>query len=130
MKTRIVSLVAASLVAVSGLACAQDEFENAMNHYENGSYAAALQGLQAAAEQGNPRAQEILGFMHAWGARMYPGVPTDRQAAIRWFDQASVADWPVSRYMSCALRRQPAIPPTANRPDCFDRVAEMGRPAR
>jgi len=68
--------------------------------------------------------------IHAMGAGLYPGVPIDRPAALRRFDQASVAGWTVSRYMSCALRRPSAGRTAAARLDCHDRVAETGRPGQ
>ena len=99
-----------------------------MGYYESGQYALAVPPLQAAALAGDPRAQEILGFMYAMGGGLYPGVPRDSDAAQHWFDLAARGGQPVGRYADCAMRRDGvrSLPPV--RMKCFDWMADTASP--
>ncbi len=130
MNIRMNGLIAAPLLAI--LLCVStparaSDIEDAMYFYDSGHYVLAVDRFRAAAIAGDARAQEILAFMYALGSEMYPGVPRDVRAAAHWFDMAARSGRPVSRYMSCALRRDSAA---ANAPgqQCFDWVAEVGKP--
>ncbi|MCO5107593.1 MAG: hypothetical protein M9907_10965 [Burkholderiaceae bacterium] len=81
--------------------------------------------LREPARQGNARAQEMLGFMHALGTSMFPGVNRDGREAIHWFDLAARQGEPVSLRMYCALRRQfvSNVPPAAR---CLTRAGVTG----
>ncbi len=128
MRTKALLLVFAALT--TGSAGANDDFEAARRAYERGDYPRAQTRLQAAAIRGDARAQELLGFMHAFGPQLFPGVNRNDEVAARWFDRAARSGRPAARYMFCALTRR--VPST--RPAdiyCFDRVAESGQaPAR
>lgn len=115
------------LLATSGHAVASDEWEQAMQAYENGSYVEAERLLREPARGGNARAAEILGFMHAYGTVLYPGLPRNMKLATESFDAAAHGGSAVGRYMSCALQRQADIrDPGA--PRCFAWIAETGSP--
>jgi TPR repeat protein len=120
-----VALVAASLAFSNG-SHAAGEMEQAMRYYEEGKYVLAEKHFRSLASDGNGRAAEILGFMHAIGPELYPGIPRDRRAALQWFDIAARSGRPVGQYMVCALRKQMGAGPVASQ--CFDWVAETGRP--
>lgn len=126
MNIRFVAGAALSTLALSVSASDGHSFEQGMDHYENGQYRLALPHIRAAAEAGDAHAQEMVGFMHAMGGVLYPGVALDRRQALRWFDLAAQNGQPVSRYMSCALRRAPGYPLPRQRLDCFERVADAG----
>lgn len=115
----------AALAGFSGLARAGD-IEEAMEYYDSGRYALAVDRFQAAAVAGDARAQEILAFMYALGSEMYPGVTRDMRAASHWFDLAAKNGRSVSRYMACAMRREETAAKVGSL--CFERVAEVGKP--
>lgn len=98
------------------------DIEAAMEAYENGRYALAVEHLQAAGRAGDAQAQEVLAFMYTHGSEMYPGVARDLRAAVHWFDLAARNGRPVSRYMACAIRRD-ALSATLREPPCVERVA-------
>ena len=99
----------------------------AMQLYQRQQYRLALDHFLAAAQSGNPFAQEILGFMHAFGPALYPGVAADSRAALGWFDLAARNGRPVGRYMACAMARRVQHARLAQQ-HCFDWVAETGQP--
>ena len=94
------------LLFVASSCLAGPQHDAAMLAYERGDYALALVELQAA--QDDSLAQEMLGFMYAWGGDLYPGVHRDMTQALFWFDRAARNGRPVSDYMRCALRRAPS----------------------
>ncbi|HMN66399.1 MAG: sel1 repeat family protein [Burkholderiaceae bacterium] len=123
----LVASIAATFV-VFGPHCAakaDDGMDLAIEAYENGDYPKALRLLREPARQGNARAQEMLGFMHALGTPMFPGVTRDGREAIHWFDLAARQGEPVSLRMYCALRRQfvSNVPPAAR---CLSRAGANG----
>ena len=80
----------------------------ALNDYERARYVRAEAGLRVAAEQGNVRAQELLGFMYAYGPTVYPGIAYNRYEAAMWFERAARGGSVSARYMYCALTRHAA----------------------
>jgi TPR repeat protein len=100
------------------------DIEDAMEAYENGRYALAVELLQIAGRAGNAQAQEILAFMYTHGSGMYPGVARDMRTAAHWFDLAARNGRPVSRYMACAIRRD-ALSADPREPSCVERVARV-----
>ena len=122
---RLLSIV---LLGLAGTCHAASDMEDAMLAYERGHYAAAFKHFQAAARAGDARAQEILGFMQAFGPDVYPGVTRDPRAAAKWFDLAARNGRPASRYMMCAMLRH-ADDSLPNGWRCFDWIAETGKPA-
>ena len=103
------------------------DMERAMQLYERQHYRLALDHFLAAAQSGNALAQEILGFMHAFGPALYPGVAADSRAALGWFDLAARNGRPAGRYMACAMARRVQDARLAQR-HCFDLVAQVGQP--
>jgi len=130
MKVTTAVVAASLLFAASAAATGEDSMQKAMEHYERQNYSLARFHFLSAAKAGDARAQEILGFMHAFGPAMYPGVDRDFAAAAHWFDLAARAGRPVGRYMACALLKRRMDSPVAVPPHCFDWVAETGQPAR
>jgi len=126
MRTSKLTWLACLLLA--GASCASAAgIEQAMRTYEEGNFVLAETQLRAVARNGDARAAEILGFMHAVGPALYPGVQRDLRSAIHWFDIAARGGRPAGRYMVCALQRQAgAAHPRAQ--GCFDWVAETGAP--
>ncbi len=61
------------------------DFDEAFKAYNRGDYAKALRELLPLAENGDARAQNILGQMHHEGK----GVPPDATEAARWFRRAA-----------------------------------------
>jgi TPR repeat protein len=128
MKETIAAVSAALVFGLhAGLAAAGD-MERAMELYERQQYRPALDHFLAAAQSGDARAQEILGFMHAFGPALYPGVARDERAAAHWFDLAARNGRPVGRYMACAISRRTQNAKLAQQ-HCFDWVADIGQPA-
>lgn len=106
-------LVAAALIAAGCAAqvtavAAATTLEQAMDDYEHGRYVKAEEGLRAAAEGGNLRAQELLGFMYAYGPKTYPGIPHNPHEAALWFERAARGGSASARYMYCSLTRPAA----------------------
>jgi uncharacterized protein len=75
----------ADLVQAVGLAGVVSDSDAAFAAYERGSYASALRHLRPLADQGDPRAQSILGLMFYHGR----GVPRDDVEATKWFRLAA-----------------------------------------
>lgn len=120
------AILVACLALAPALAAASD-MEKAMEYYEKQNYSFARLHFIAAARAGDARAYEILGFMHAFGPAMYPGIERDFQSAARYFDLAARGGRPVGRYMACALsKRTPEARPAPQY--CFDWIAETGKP--
>src|SRR5215475_5775493 len=69
------------LSAVSGWA----GFEEGIRAYKNGDYATAVREWLPLAQQGDVRAQFLLGALYAQGY----GVPQDYNTAAQWFRQAA-----------------------------------------
>lgn len=125
MKTLVAAVFAASIAWCEGAGAAG--MPEAMHFYESGQYIKAAEALRSAAEGGDVRAAEMLGFMHAFGPSMYPGIQRDVRSALTWFDRAARQGSPIGRYMVCAMRQQlgAGVP---KRQVCFDWVAETGVP--
>lgn len=109
--------VSVCLMATTGAAMAASDIEEAMLAYEKGNYVFAESRFRAAAESGDLRAAEVLGFMYAIGAPMYPGVTSDPVEAAKWLDVAAREARPAARYLSCALSKRH----TKSASTCFDR---------
>jgi TPR repeat protein len=79
---------AVDLAAAVGLASPPRNADAAFAAYQNGNYAAALQLSRPLADQGDARAQSILGLIY-YGGR---GVPQDDNEAVKWFRRAADQD--------------------------------------
>jgi TPR repeat protein len=122
VKRTLVAAFAAAFLAAGGTAAADEDVDLAMEYIDNGQHVYARDHLRIAAENGNARAAEILGFMHGAGAQSFPGVQQDLREAAHWFDLAARGGRPVAQYMLCALRLPADMPPQASR-RCVERVA-------
>lgn len=103
-RTLAVAFVMACLTALPQ-AYADDDMETAQAFLDSGLYGEAAYYLRAAADVGDAQAAEILGFLHSYGADLFPGVQRDPAEAARWFELAARGGRPVGRYMACALGR-------------------------
>lgn len=73
---------------------AGDCYEQGVAAYEAGEYVQARAKLTPVAQQGDPRAQYLLGYMHEKGQ----GGERNFEAAARWYQQAAEAGHPQSQY--------------------------------
>ena len=65
--------------------------------------------FRVAADAGDARAQEILGFMCLLGPAAYgAAVPVDREQAIYWFRRAATGGREIAKQVLCVLPEQPA----------------------
>lgn len=80
------------------------DFEDGLDAYKRGNYAAALSTWQPLAEQGDARAQGHLGAMYYEGS----GVPRDYVQAHMWFNLAAAQGHRVARKgMEESVKRMP-----------------------
>ena len=117
-----------ALLQVAAPARADDAFAEAAEAFREGEYAEALRMLRAPAGAGHAEAQEMLGFLHAYGESFFPGIERDWREAMRWFEQAARHGRPGARYMHCVLKHRVAGDAIANG-QCVDGVASFGEPA-
>jgi TPR repeat protein len=80
-------LVASSVLAQSG-------FDKGASAYKRGDYATALAVFRPLAENGDAKAQSILGLMYSYGE----GVPVDHREAARWYRRAAEQSSSVAQY--------------------------------
>ena len=119
-----------ALPAFPGAARADDPFERGNQAYRESKYADALAHFQVAADGGNARAQEILGFMYLYGPSSYAvGVPRDREQAIYWFGRAAREGREVAQRMHCVLTGRSANA-AADRAACAGGTVAASAPSR
>ena len=100
-------LIATSLLSSEALA--SDPLELGIKAYHDSKYQDAITHFRVAADAGDGRAQEVLGFMYLHGPNFYgTAVPLDRNQAIYWFGRASKAGREVAQHMLCVLSGRPA----------------------
>jgi uncharacterized protein len=75
----------ADLAQAAGFVGAVRDTDAAYAAYQRGNYATALRHLSPLADQGDPRAQSLLGLMYYHGR----GVPQDDPEAAKWFRLAA-----------------------------------------
>lgn len=63
--------------------------------YNRGDYATALREFQALAEQGDARAQYVLGFLYSEGT----GVSQNHHKAMKWYRKAAEQDYALAQLM-------------------------------
>lgn len=122
-------ILAATIATLGSPELGATTFEEAMRDYERGDYIRAHTKFRLAAEKGDPRAQEVLGLMYAFGHQLYPGIAQDLRAAGAWLDRAARSGRQAARYAYCALIRKQQ-PGRAQGWRCFDWIAETGEPPR
>jgi len=83
LQTRVLTLLTSALL----LACpaAHAGWDEGLAAYQAKNYALALQELQPLAEQGDMRAQRVLGVMYRFGQ----GVAQDDRVAVTWYRKAA-----------------------------------------
>jgi TPR repeat protein len=121
-------VLAAALACAASRAASSGELDDARWLYEEGRYGEAQAKLVAIAQAGDAQAQELLGFMYAFGPQLYPGTRRDLRVAQAWFDQAARRGRPVARYMYCALSHRSTQ--QLNGRYCFDHVVDAVEPPR
>ena len=82
MRRILLALVLATTLMTSAAA---EPFDDAVDAYTRGEYAAAVRLYRPLAEQGNAEAQWRLGFMYEQGK----GVPQDYSEAAKWYRLAA-----------------------------------------
>lgn len=106
------SLSALLLMAILALpydADAADPFERGVKAYEESRYELAAREFRFAAERGDGRAQEVLGFMYLHGPSLFgTAIPYDRSQSVYWFGMAAKSGREVAQHMLCVLSGQPA----------------------
>ncbi len=78
-------IIGTAVLLVSLAAPAWAGYENGLAAYQSGDYETALREWREAAEQGNAKAQNNLGFMYQKGL----GVPPIHAEAARWYMKAA-----------------------------------------
>lgn len=73
---------------------AESGFETGASAYRRGDYDNAFPIFRRLAEQGDPRAQTVLGLMYSYGE----GVAVDHQEATRWYGRAADQGYSVAQY--------------------------------
>jgi TPR repeat protein len=90
-------------------ALADVPLERGVQAFEQSRYGDAIAEFRSAANAGDSRAQEILGFMYLHGPNLYgASVPLDRDQAIHWFRHAALGGSEVAKHMLCVLTGRPA----------------------
>ena len=93
-------IVAASLFGASGALAGP--WEDGMAAYNRGDYLPAIRLFRPLAEQGNPKAQRLIGVMYRKGE----GVPRSAHRAFMWFSLAANAAMRRPR-PACARSQRP-----------------------
>jgi cell division septation protein DedD len=83
-----------ALLLVASSAFAQSGFDQAASAYKHGDFKTALSVFRPLAENGDAKAQSILGLMYSYGE----GVPVDYQEASRWYRRAAEQGSSVAQY--------------------------------
>lgn len=92
MKARCIHILIAAAMAFPATALAEDDLDRAIEAYQRSHFAESVRLLRPAAQGGNLRAQEMLGFMHLYGATLYgTQVPRDPEQARYWLERAAAA---------------------------------------
>lgn len=123
-------LLAAGILALPSAALAGEPLENGIRAYHDSKYQDAITHFRVAAEGGDTRAQEILGFMYLQGPSFYgAGVPNDRSLALYWFGRAATGGREVAQHMLCVLSGRPANT-VVDRPSCRAGTAAQSNGSR
>jgi len=94
MMRKLAFFVGGALLLAASSAIAQSDFDRGAVAYKRGDYAGALAVFRPLAENGDPKAQSILGLMYSYGE----GVPVDYREASRWYRRAAEQDSSVAQY--------------------------------
>jgi TPR repeat protein len=111
------ALYTAWLVPVAGLAQSNvpGTYAEGLALYEHGRYVDAISALAIAGEDGDARAQRLLGMMYLYGERLHgSAVERNPGLALSWLYRASaqgdeVATWTVARIVVAPVPIGPAL---------------------
>lgn len=110
------ALAISLILGLPSAALAGSAVEVAIAAYDDGRYAEALKRFEVAAQGGDARAQEALGFLYLNGQALHgDAIPWDRQRAIHWFRKAALQEREVAQHMLCVLTGQPGETVTRRR---------------
>jgi TPR repeat protein len=117
MKAKVLAaafgILALCPLAVTAQHDTRDPWQEAMSEYEIGHYREAMSWLAIAGENGDVRAQQMLGLMHVYGEALYgPAVPRDPGLARAWLYRAEAQGSGVARYALARLDRGQPVPRT------------------
>ncbi len=119
-------LAAVLLLAVSS-APAQSGFETGVTAYKHGEYKTALSLFRPLAENGNPKAQTILGLMYSYGE----GVQVDFREASSWYRRAAEQSYGVAQYSLAMMYLEgKGVPPDTDQAIKWLTLAAEGGHAR
>jgi TPR repeat protein len=82
------------LLLVAGVPANASPLSDGIFAFRRGDFALALRWLGPLAEQGNPEAQALLGFMYEFGR----GVPQNQVVAVHWYTCAAEQGSPSGQY--------------------------------
>ena len=106
--TGLSTLLLAAILALPQDAFAADAYEKGVSAYEQSRYELAAREFKLAAEGGDGRAQEVLGFMYLHGPSLFgTAIPQDRSQSVYWFGMAAKSGREVAQHMLCVLSGQP-----------------------
>jgi TPR repeat protein len=90
---RLIAIAAIGFATLATVlpAGAQSGLDRALVELEAYDYPRAVASLRTAADDGDRRAQRILGFMLLHGEGLYRGVAVDRAQAVAWLRKAALA---------------------------------------
>jgi len=116
-KCLAVVLFAALLLPVAGLAqsVVPGTYAEGLALYEDGRYVDAISALAIAGEDGDVRAQRLLGMMYLHGEKLYgSAVERNHGMALSWLYRASgqgdrVATWTLTRIVAVPPPAGPAL---------------------
>jgi TPR repeat protein len=107
------ALFAVLLLPVASLAqtAVAGTYADGLALYEDGRYVDAISALAVAGEDGDVRAQRLLGMMYLYGEQLYgSAVPRDYGMALSWLYRASAQGDPVA-IRTLISARIGAVPP-------------------
>lgn len=105
MRESVLALIAAFCVFGAGPSFGND-FEQAIEALGDYNYPKAVPALRLAANMGDHRAQEILGFMLLHGEALHGVVMPDRAEAMQWFARAAAGGSEVAQNLLRAWARR------------------------
>ncbi|MFT7245048.1 MAG: TPR repeat protein [Candidatus Azotimanducaceae bacterium] len=92
--TRVLSVLAGTVVSVVVSTGASANFDVASELYQQQNYVAAFEAFKALAEQGDPKAQTVTALMYKFGE----GVEQDFEAAFHWYHKAAEQDYAAAQF--------------------------------
>lgn len=104
------AVFAIAILVLPGSVLAGEAFDQGIEAYEDAKYSQAISHFRVAADAGDARAQEILGFVYLLGPTAYgAAIPGDREQAIHWFGRAAQGGREIARHVLCVIPGRPAL---------------------